>query len=190
MFRREIWLKTLLVTPLVSSLIGLFPSAALATHGPNVNYQYLIATGPLCSLPEPNPCPAIAKADNGGDTVEIAGEGTLSTNPKSVTGGGSFVHKDKDGNVVGSGTWTALKLLTFRGWGPQDDLPPNFEGGRARILVHLVAPGGSEFNAVLKVVCAVGDFPTNAHEGVELNLKGSPNDFTEIVSGLTIFIRQ
>ena len=36
--------------------------------------------------------------------IEITGSGTLTTHPKSVTGGGAFTHKASDGTVIGSGT--------------------------------------------------------------------------------------
>jgi len=75
--------------------------------------------------------------------------------------------------------------------GTQADLPPNFEGGRAKLKVHLAPSGGGEgFFATLRIICAVGDFPESAHdqEGVELSVKHGPK-FKEQVSGFTLFIR-
>lgn len=182
------FLKTLLILPL-TLLFSIFPTAVFASHQPTTTYDYLIGTGLLCDLPFPNPCPAISMG-NTGDKIEITGQGTLSINPKSVTGGGSFVHKDASGNVIGSGSWSADDLIGFRSWGTQPDLPANFEGGRAKIRVHLTpSTGGEGFDGTLRIICAVGDFPSSAEEGVELTLRHAPN-FTDIVSGLTLFIRK
>lgn len=182
--------KTLLFTTVFVALFlnVFFPLSVFASHQTPKTYDYLIATGFLCGLPEPNPCPAVARGSNG-DTIEITGQGTLSINPDAVSGGGTFVHKDTAGNVIGSGTWTATKLVNFRSWGTQAGLPPNFEGGRAKIRIHLTPSGGGPgFDGVLKIFCTIGDFPQSAHEGVELVLWRGPN-FTEKVSGLTLFIR-
>ena len=59
------------------------------------------AFGALCDFPDAPPCPNVATASNG-DTIVIAGEGTLSVHPKSVTGMGSFIHNFAGG---GSVTW-------------------------------------------------------------------------------------
>ncbi len=80
--------------------------------------------------------PVIARADNG-DTVSIAGQGSVSIHPKSVTGSGTFVHKAPDGTVKAMGTWTALQLMSFRSWGNSPGLPANFVGGQAIMLVQL-----------------------------------------------------
>lgn len=177
----------LLVVFITLSISG-YPSLVHASHNEGTSYEYLIATGALCSLPEPNPCPVVMRGENG-ETIEITGQGTLTVNPDSVTGGGNFVHKDNAGNVLGIGTWTATELVSFRSWGTQGDLPPNFEGGRAKIRVHLTPDGGGAgFDGSLRIICTIGDFPSSSHEGVELTLWRAPN-FTEKVSGLTLFIR-
>ncbi|MGH7700418.1 MAG: hypothetical protein ACREMJ_07885, partial [Gemmatimonadales bacterium] len=94
------------------------------------------------------PTPNIATASNG-DRVELSGTGTLATHPKSVTGAGTFTHKNAAGDVVGSGTWTATELLSFRSYGPSPvpGFPPDFEAGVAEIKVHLSpAAGGTGFD--------------------------------------------
>ncbi|MBI3282633.1 hypothetical protein HYZ70_00980 [Candidatus Curtissbacteria bacterium] len=177
------------VTFVVSLFLVPFSNQVSANHQTG-KLNYLIGTGVLCGLPEPNPCPAISMAKNG-DTIEVAGEGTIDLDAKSVTGGGTFVHKDEDGNVLGSGDWHAMDLVNFRSWGTQDDVPAGFEGGRAKIRIHLAPSGGGEgFFATMRVICAIGDFPESAHdqEGIELNIRRGPN-FKEQVSGLTLFIR-
>lgn len=73
---------------------------------PSGQFQYLLGTGFLCSLPDtPNPCPDIAQADNG-DRIELTGQGTFDVNARSVTGGGDFTHQSAGGTVLASGTWS------------------------------------------------------------------------------------
>ena len=183
-------IKTMLATFSLIFLALLFPLAShvSASHKTG-KLDYLIGTGVVCGL-DPSACPAISMAKNG-DVVEMTGEGSIDLGANSVTGGGTFVHKDSDGNVLGSGDWHALDLISFRSWGTQADLPPNFEGGRAKLRVHLAPAGGGEgFIATLRVICAIGNFPESAHdqEGVELNVRRGPN-FKDQVSGFTLFIR-
>ena len=47
----------------------------------------------------------ITEASNG-DRVRLIGTGPLGIHPKSASGGGTFEHKNAQGNVIGSGTWT------------------------------------------------------------------------------------
>lgn len=175
----------------VSALLplGEGPTKAWADSGA-ATLEYLIGTGFLCDL-APSACPNVARAANG-DTLEMTGEGTLSIHPKAVTGGGEFTHKDAEGNVLGGGTWTATKLLSFHsyGSGAAQGFPPETEGGKAEIQVHLTpALGGPGFDAILRVTCELGDkIPASAVDGVRLNIQGVLN-FNEEVSGFTLFIR-
>ncbi len=151
------------------------------------NYQYLIGVDPLCSI-EPTACPAISRASNG-DTIEVTGSGTLSIHPKSVTGEGTFVHKDPSGTPRASGTWTALALRSFVSYGNEPDLPPELEGGSAVILVQLLVDGAPVATATLKVDCEIGQPPPGHGEGIRLAVRGVAN-FNKKVQGLTVFIRQ
>lgn len=181
--------STLIMATMLGIASFLFlPSSALAHHRPNVSYQYLVGTGLLCELPFPNPCPAISEGLRG-DRIELSGQGTFTTNPKTVTGGGTFVHKSETGAVIGQGEWHAMELLSFKSWGTSPDLPANFEGGVAKLRIHLApASGGSGFFATLKIFCTIGDFPSTAHEGIKMVVRRAPN-FSQIISGLTVFIR-
>lgn len=158
----------------------------------STTYQYLVGSGPLCSLPVPNPCPTIAKAPRG-DTIEVTGQGTLSVHPKSVTGGGTFTHKGASGNVIASGTWTATKLLSFKSYGTSSlaTLPPGASAGKALIRVRLSA-GPMTFKGTLLVFCELPDVPIPAgfHEGILLSTAGAGLNFNDHVSGVTLFIRQ
>jgi hypothetical protein len=158
----------------------------------STTYQYLVGSGPLCGLPVPSPCPTIAKAPRG-DTIEVAGQGTLSVHPKSVTGGGTFTHKGTTGNVIASGTWTATKLLSFKSYGTSSlaALPPGASAGKALIRVRLSA-GSMTFKGTLWMFCELPDVPIPAgfHEGIRLSIAGTGLNFNKQVSGVTLFIRQ
>ena len=76
-----------------------------------------------------DPCPDVAMACNG-DTIEIAGFGTLSVHPKSVTGSRSLSTTSLGGS--GGGTWEAIELLSFKSHGPNvpAGLPGSWEAGK------------------------------------------------------------
>ncbi|MCA1735598.1 MAG: hypothetical protein LC739_05640 [Actinobacteria bacterium] len=61
----------------------------VAADSEAVDFDYLIGTGPLCGVPVPAPCPDVAEASNG-YTLALTGSGTLTTHPKTVTGGGTL----------------------------------------------------------------------------------------------------
>lgn len=154
-----------------------------------VNYHYLIGSGFLCDL-DPTACPTVSTASNG-DVIELAGGGTLSIHPKSVTGKGTFKHMDADGNLLAEGKWKAEQLLSFHsyGSGAVQGLPEETEGGLALIRVSLWVAGTKVATAVLQVDCLLGDkIPAGATEGVRLAVQGGPN-FNKEVSGFTVYVR-
>ncbi len=158
-------------------------SAAKST----MTFSYLLGTGPFCELEE-TACPDIAMAPNG-DTISIAGSGTLSVFPKSVTGGGTFTHKHADGSVAANGTWTATQLVEFLSYGdatPQG-LPASFFGGKATIMVNIFVGSTLVHTAILTVHCLLGNPPMGAHEGIRLNVQDAVN-YNQEVSGDTLFL--
>ena len=178
-------IKILMVSLFISIASLIVPFTASANHE-HVNYSYHVGDDFAGVVHGPD----IAMAKNG-DTVEIIGSGTLSEDPDSVTGGGTFTHKNKNGTVIGSGTWNAMRLINFRSFGSGviQGTPPELEGGRAKIRVHLSpSGGGSGFDAVLKLYCKLGDFPSSTEEGIRLYVSHGPK-FTEQVSGENVFVR-
>lgn len=176
----------------VATITAFLPAVAFASHN-NGTYDWHVGDAFLTSV-DPSFGPDVSIANNG-DTIEVVGTGTMTiqTGLDEVTGGGTFVHKDSDGTIIGSGTWTVERLLSFHSYGngtPQG-LPENFFGGRARLRVHLTPDGGSDgFDATLKIDCAIGDnLPSSSIEGIELNVFGSPPNFREEVSGATLFVK-
>ena len=166
-------------------LVLLVPGGVRADSGSRT-YEYFIGAGPLCAL-APDACPVVARSTATGDNVEVSGTGTLTIHPKSVTGGGTFTHKDAVGGVVASGSWTAEEILSFAGYGTSPGLPSTFEGGKILMRVHLTSAAAS-FDAVMQVDCLIGKFPAGAEEGIRLNVQDVLN-FNKEVSGLTLYIR-
>ena len=153
----------------------------------NVNYDFMIGTG---FLEEHGP--VVSMASNG-DTIEFKGGGSFSTKPKMVNGNGTFIHRNSEGEIIGTGVWSAIKLISFKsyGSGALQGLPENFEGGRALIKVYLDPdlriPG---FDGTLRIDCTLGDVPKGAMEGIRLAVRGVPINFNKEVSGATLFIRK
>ena len=170
---------------IVFGLLLLVRGAPASAQSATVTYDYFAGSGTPCSISE---CPDVASAPNG-DTITIAGSGTLSIHPDSVTGNGTFIHKNASGTVLAHGTWTAQQLLSFVSYGTAPPFPPNFEGGKALVLIHLSpSTGGSGFDGVLRITCLIGSPPAGAHEGIRLNVQDVIN-FNKEVSGNTLFIR-
>ena len=137
-------------------------------------------------------CPDAAMASNG-DVVSVDGKGTFTVSDnkaREIRGSGTFMHKNSEGNVLGTGTWRATELVSFVSYGTDGGTTPvNFEGGLAVIEVHLALGGGEGFDATLNVSCVIGNSPTGADEGITLAIEEAPN-FNHSVSGITLSILQ
>ncbi len=163
--------------------------AVPATPGP-ATYEYHAGDAFLAAI-NPALAPAKARASNG-DVIELSGSGTLSVFPKSVTGGGTFTHKDANDNVLGSGTWTATELLSFQHYGasPVPGFPATFRSGNALIRAHLTAGGGAvQLDGTLRITCLLPqtDVPGGFQEGVRLAVEGVLN-FNREAGGGTVFV--
>jgi hypothetical protein len=177
---------------LIFSVTGVIDVRGVSANGSRGHsaFRYLVGSGftelgQVCDLGIP--CPDEAIASNG-DTIELSGEGKLHL-PHSVSGGGSFLHKDFAGNVQQVGTWTAKRLLSFESLGPGTGTPPTWEGGRALIRVHLVADeGGLETDAILEVGCELPGNPPGIIEGVKLKVVDGLNFNQTIEPRATLFI--
>ncbi len=166
----------LLMLPLANSVI--------ADSGAR-KYTWLAGAEPLCTMAGPGSCPDVAMASNG-DTVTITGSGTFTIHPGSVTGSGTFIHKDSAGNVRAQGTWIATQLVSFVSYGsalPQG-FPANFEGGKVVIRIH----ASVGVDAILTVICLLGSPPSGVDEGIRLNVQDIIN-FNKQAGGATVFIR-
>ena len=88
-------LSLIVVLALALSALG---ALRVSAGSGSVTYQWLIGVNGLET-------PDIAQSSDGA-TVALTGMGMLSVHPKSVSGGGDFVHMAPDGTVAGMGTWT------------------------------------------------------------------------------------
>jgi hypothetical protein len=176
-------LGILAATLLVLSLLGT-SGASAATSKTSFGWHAGDSFGGVLESPDE------AMADNG-DVVVIAAGGTMDVGAKTATGGGTFTHMSGS-TVVGTGTLTATRLMSFQFYGcGGDGFPNNFCGGRALIAVHIVGhptTGGTvELDGTLTVDCLIGTPPGGANEGVTLNVKDLIN-FNREVEGETLFV--
>jgi hypothetical protein len=175
-------------------LLSLVAAGALAAAVPRSTTRiFIVGTDPLCTIiPEVPPevaCPAIAMADNG-DTIAIDGTGTFNPATRAADGGGSIVHRNAAGDILGEGTWTAMSVLGFHSYGTAELDGALLEGGEVRLRVRIVAGGGAvQLDAILQIDCLVGTkVPAGAIEGVRLVVPDADLNFNKEVQGLTVFI--
>lgn len=141
----------------------------------------------------------VAQAPNG-DRISVTGGGVFAVHPKSVTASGAFTHTNSGGTVVGSGTWTATKLISFEFYGcgviPALDvtLPSNLCGGALKLRVNLTPTGTTTtLRGILTIFCIIGPQAPTPHstpsgEGIRLVVPGTAN-FNKLVSGMNVYVR-
>jgi hypothetical protein len=201
----------LVITWVVVLSLAIFVGAgpAMAQSRP-ANYTFLVAAGFLCDSGDSATCPAVVKSANG-DSYEMSGAGTLTTQSKSVTAAGTFTHKSTDGMVLETGVWIASELVSFDSYGIAPGAlmrggrafgPPQFgpirsrmfpgsmpAGGLAVFRIRLLPVRGLAKNATLEVNCAIGKVPPERQvEGIRLAFEGGGVEFDEEVSGRTLFL--
>jgi len=132
---------------------------------------------------------AIAEADNG-DRVLVRGTGAMDGAGKTASGGGVFEHRRADGTLVGSGTFTANRLLSFQFYGCEPFAETQICGGLAKLDVTLTPDANPSLHVAgtLWIDCLIGDFPPNRQEGIRLNVKDALNFNKTVHSGFTVFI--
>src|SRR3989442_9559999 len=133
-----------------------------------------------------------------GDQIAITGEAEFSVNPKSVEGGGSFIHTNAGGTVLATGTWKATGLLDYQSYGcgvvfGDPSLPDDFCGGKVKMSVMLKTPLG-ELPGTLTVFCVIGPNPPNSidathGEGATLSVPGIIN-FNRSAGGDNVIIQE
>lgn len=177
-----------LLTAILLLTAALAPGAAAADT--SSKFDYHIADAFIEAGTGIDQTGARAQARNR-DTVSVVGSGTFNVASRSATGGGTFEHRDKKGNLLGSGTWSATGVESFTLWGCGGGFPPNFCGGLLVLNVHLVGSGGAPaFDGVLTVSCLIGaNVPAGAQEGITLDIPGviNFNKLLEEETGLTLY---
>jgi len=203
--------SSLIVTGVVPLSLALFLGAGSArAQSSSANYTFLLASGFLCDPGDTATCPAVVKSANG-DSYEMSGAGTLSTQSKSVTAAGTFTHKSTDGVVLETGVWIVSELVSFDSYGIAPGAlmrggrafgPPQFgpmrlrmfsgsmpAGGLAVFRIRLLPVWGLSKNAMLQVNCALGKVPDERQtEGIRLRFEGSGGEFDEELGGRTLFL--
>ena len=204
--------STLIVTWVAVPSLAMFLGAGAArAQNSSANYIFLVASGFLCDLGDSSACPGVVKSAQG-DSYEMSGAGTLSTQSKSVTATGTFTHKSRDGNALETGIWIASEFVSFDSYGIAPGAlmqegwrafgPPQFgpkrlpmlsgpmpAGGRAVFRIRLLPMRGAPKTAILQVNCALGKVPVeHQREGIRLAFEGGGVEFDEEVSGRTLFV--
>ena len=158
------------------------------------SFAYFAGSGPVCGL-APDACPDVAGAPNG-DRIELTGAGLFAVQPKSASGGGTFVHRDANGTVLASGTWTATELLSYHSYGcgvvMGTPLPDNLCGGAVKFRVTLATPLG-QLPGIMTIFCIVGPKAPSSHdsetgEGVTVVVPGIIN-FNHTDGGENIYVK-
>jgi hypothetical protein len=132
--------------------------------------------------------------ESGGDTVSVVGNGKFNVSSGMASGGGTFVHRDENGDFFASGSWTAKTLDGFIfygcGTGEPTDFPTNFCGGLATLTVEVLPHGGDPLIGVMTIECVIGVVPPGAEEGITLAVGPFTfdEDVTEEPDGLTLFV--
>jgi hypothetical protein len=188
-------------------LLGAGPARAQASSR---NYAFLVGAGFLCDSGDSAICPAVVKSASG-DSYEMSGAGTLTSQSKSVTAAGTFTHKSTDGAVLETGVWTASELVSFDSYGVAPGAlmregralgPPRFgpmrsrmfsgsmpAGGLAVLRIRLVPVWGLAKNATLEVNCALGKVPSERPvEGIRLTIEKGGAEYDEEISGRAMFL--
>ena len=177
--------------PLAVSLLGVGSAGASDDVSSKLDYHAadaFIQAG--TGIPQTG---AVAVAANG-DKVRVFVSGTLNTASEKATGGGTFVHTNRTGAVLGFGSWkaTGVESATIYPCGGAG-LPDNACGGIVVLKVHVsgtsTSTGASEFDALLTIDCEINP-PTPGVEGIKLEIPGVINFNTTEFSfgGLTVFV--
>jgi hypothetical protein len=189
--------------------LALFLAAVPALAQSSSDYIFLLGSGFLCDIGDSSACPGVVRSLQG-DSYEMSGAGTFSTQGKSVTAAGTFTHKSSDGNALETGIWIASELVSFDSYGiapgalrraGQAFGPPPFgpkrlpmlsgpmpAGGLAVFRIRLVPMRGLMRTARLQVNCALGKVPDEHQtEGIRLAFEGG-GEFDQEISGSALFV--
>jgi hypothetical protein len=187
--------------------LAAIPVKAQSSNG---DYIFLVGSGFLCDIGDSYACPAVVKSAQG-DSYEMGGAGTFSTQSKSVTATGTFTHKSADGDSLETGIWITSELVSFnsygiapgalarggRAFGPPPSGPrrmpmlsgPMPAGGLAVFRIRLLPMWGGSKSALLQVNCALGKVPDEHQvEGIRLTFEGGGAGFDQELGGRTMFL--
>jgi len=193
--------------PSLAIFLVAIPAMAQSINGDVI---FLVGTGFLCDMGDPYACPAVVRSAQG-DSYEMSGVGTFSTESKSVTAAGTFTHKSADGDTLETGVWIASELASFDSYGMAPGAlmrggrafgPPPFgprrmpmlsgpmpAGGLAVFRIRLWSIRGASKTAMLQVNCALGKVPDEHQvEGIRLAFEGGEAKFDQELGGRAMFL--
>ncbi len=154
------------------------PSEALAlspvfAHAPAAGFSYVFGI----EVGFPGVPSAVAK---NGDRIDISlnvESAPFTFHPKTISGGGDFTIRNAAGGVLSTGTWAAVKLISFQSYGStvDPDLGLVFGG---TLHLHIALSTGEK--AILRLTCTdFGNPPPGASQGMALQVVGG-NRFTAV----------
>jgi len=189
---KRVLVAAVLPLVLVTAMLGVSGVASAGTS--KAAYSWHVADD-LLENEVASPPYAIAEAPNG-EEIWLDGVGTFDPVSKAADGGGTLFHYAPDGTLLGQGTFTADRLISFQFYGCGGGGLPDFLcGGLAKLHVMITPEGASQqYPAILWVDCLLGDkIPSDGEparaEGIRLNVKGIINfNKTHEHSGFTVFI--
>jgi len=192
--------RILVLTVAMAVMFALAAPGSAAPPAERGDRDWFIGESVLDELGFPGSGEASVGTAANGDVITMQMDpapGTFNTSTRAAIGGGTFVHTDAGGNVVGAGDWEVTKLLNWDEWGPGADLTgegdldfSQYLAGRARFKVELTVESTVVATGVLEVVCVLPgaynpaitssvEGPTGSgpawSEGIKLNLNGSLN---------------
>ncbi len=130
----------------------------------------------------------VAAASNG-ETIGINGYGNITLKPKSVCGGGSWVHKDANGVEIASGLWEAEQILNFKDYDPSpaEGWPAFIHAVKSIMRIHLGEP--AYVDAILTIYCILPEVqtPTSWPEGIKIAIQNGGPNFNQVLPGGTFF---
>lgn len=189
----------------IAIFLAAIPAMAQNNNG---DYIFLLASGFLCDPGDSSTCPATVKSAKG-DSYEMSGAGTFSTQSKVVKAAGTFTHRSDSGGTLETGVWITSELVGFDSYGVAPVTqkgpafgPPRFgpkglpipsgpiaTGGLAVIRIRLLPLSGVSRTAVLQVNSALGNVPRErSAEGIRLSLEKDGTEFPLEVSGRVMFL--
>ena len=130
-----------------------------------------------------------AGASNG-ESFGITGIGDLTLNPKSVCGGGEWIHNDDNGDPIASGSWEVEQLMSYLDYGPSPLFPPFVQyihAGKSIMRIHLGEP--ANVDAILTIYCILPavQTPPSWPEGIKISIQNGGPNFNQIFQGGTFF---
>ena len=122
--------------------------------------------------------PNTAENPTTGDVIRVTGAGVFDPVAGTVSGKGSFTHRDSTGRLVARGVWVATGFTAFESFGGPSN---GQQGGVLTITATLFATNGTVVpDVTIEITCLVNT-PGGFEEGTTVG------DFSMKTGGFTLF---